>query len=216
MRPVRWGTLRRTRPVSDDYGFDRGTPVDRVHLDRFFGTHASDIRGAVLEVGGPGFSERYGRDVTSIDIVDIDPNNVAATIVGDLASAGVLPNASFDCIVVPQTLQYVRDPGPTVRNLHEALRPDGVLLLTVPAAARVDPAAAATDAWRFTPVGLRTLLDQWCPEAEITVEGAGNVLTVTAFLQGISAEELRPEDFDVHDPAFPLLAMARVRRAAAR
>jgi SAM-dependent methyltransferase len=170
----------------------------------------------VLEVGGPVFSGRYGREVTSTDIVDIDPTNGLATVVGDLAVVDVLPTAAFDCIVVPQTLQYVGDPGAAVRNLHEALLPGGVLLLTVPVAARVDSAAATTDAWRFTPVGLRILLDRGCPDAEITVEAAGNVLTVTAFLQGISAEELRAEEFDVHDPAFPLLAMARVRRAAAR
>ena len=30
-----WGNLRRLRPFSVYYGFDRGTPVDRYYLDRF-------------------------------------------------------------------------------------------------------------------------------------------------------------------------------------
>src|SRR4051794_24300652 len=30
-RRVRWGSLRRTRPFSDCYGFDRGLPIDRYY-----------------------------------------------------------------------------------------------------------------------------------------------------------------------------------------
>jgi len=201
--------------VSIDYGLDRGTPIDRVYLDRFFAAHAADIRGAVLEVGGPVFSGRHGRGVTSTDIVDIDAENEAATIVADLAVPGVLPADAFDCILVPQTLQYVADPQVAVTNLRDALRPGGVLLLTVPVIAKIDRHAAGVDRWRVTPVGLRALLDRWCPGAEVRVESAGNVLTATAFLQGISVEEMRPADFDAVDPMFPMVTMARVVRSAA-
>src|SRR5262245_50153649 len=31
----RWGNLRRVRPFSASYGFDRGTPIDRYYLDTF-------------------------------------------------------------------------------------------------------------------------------------------------------------------------------------
>jgi SAM-dependent methyltransferase len=201
--------------VSSDYGFDRGRAVDRVYLDRFFAAHVRDIRGAVLEVGGPVFSGVHGRDVTSTDIVDIDPENARATIIGDLAVPGVLPRDAFDCAVVPQTLQYVADPRVAIANLYESLRPGGVLLLTVPGIAQIDHRAVAVDRWRITPAGLAELLVRWCPDAEIAVEGAGNVLTAMAFLQGISVEEMRPEDFDVLDPVYPMLAMARVRRGGA-
>jgi hypothetical protein len=30
-----WISLRRTRPVSEQWGFDRGTPVDRFYFDDF-------------------------------------------------------------------------------------------------------------------------------------------------------------------------------------
>lgn len=212
-RPVRWGSLRRTRPVSTDFGFDRGTPVDRIYLDRFFAEHTADIRGAVLEVGGPAFSGPHGHDVTSTDILDIDAMNPRVTIVGDLSVPGVLPAEAFDCAVVPQTLQYVADPRGAIENLVGALRPGGVLLLTLPVIAQIDHGAPAVDRWRVTPTGLRDLLGRWCPDAEVTVTSVGNVLTATAFLQGIAAEELRPEEFDVTDPIYPMLAMARVRRA---
>lgn len=212
-RPVRWGSLRRTRPVSIEYGLDRGTPVDRVYIDRFFAAHAADIRGAVIEVGGPVFSGRYGRGVVSTDIVDIAGANERATIVADLAAPDALPRSAYDCAVVPQTLQYVSDPRVAVTNLHDSLRPGGVLLITMPVIAKIDGHAAGVDRWRVTPVGLRELLAAWCPTAEVSVESAGNVLVATAFLQGIAAEEMRPTDFDVTDPMYPMIAMARIVRA---
>jgi SAM-dependent methyltransferase len=211
-RPVRWGSLRRTRPVSSNYGRDRGTAVDRIHLQRFFAAHGEDIRGAVLEVDGPVFSGPYGSGVTSTDIVDIDPRNDRATIIGDLGVPGVLPVAAFDCVIVPQTLQYVADPRTAVANLYGALRPGGVLLITMPTIAKLDEKAAEVDHWRVTPVGMRRALGAWCPDAAVTVESAGNVLTATAFLQGLAAEELRPEEFDVVDPLYPIIVMALVRR----
>jgi hypothetical protein len=50
---VNWGTLRRTSPVSDHYGYDRGQPVDRFHIERFLRDQRNAIRGEVLEVGSP-------------------------------------------------------------------------------------------------------------------------------------------------------------------
>ena len=46
----RWGNLRRVRPFSASYGFDRGTPVDRYYLDAFLQSHWTLITGRVLEV----------------------------------------------------------------------------------------------------------------------------------------------------------------------
>ena len=64
-----------------------------------------------------------------------------------------------------------------------------------------------------TSVSLRDALAAWCPNADVSVESAGNVLVATAFLQGIAAEEMRATDFDVTDPMYPMIAMARVVRA---
>lgn len=199
--------------MSIEYGLDRGTPVDRVYIDRFFAARAADIRGAIIEVGGPVFSSRHGRGVVSTDIVDIDGANERATIVADLSAPDALPRSAYDCAVVPQTLQYVSDPRAAVTNLHDSLRPGGVLLITMPVIAQIDGHAAEVDRWRVTPVGLRDALAAWCPNADVSVESAGNVLVATAFLQGIAAEEMRATDFDVTDPMYPMIAMARVVRA---
>jgi SAM-dependent methyltransferase len=211
----RWGNLRRTTPFSDYFGFDRGTPVDRYYLHRFFAEHGTGITGAVLEVKDPAFTDRYGHDVTSIDLVDIDVRNQQATVLVDLAEAGSLPAATWDCVIVPQTINLVDDPRTALANLWQALRPGGVLLVTVPTLAGQEPVLRDIDRWRLLPLGLQHVLEQTCTGAHVTVRGYGNLLTATAFLQGLAADELREDELEPHDPHYPLVACARVEKPAA-
>lgn len=213
--PVLWGNLRRLRPFDDYWGYERGLPIDRYYIEHFVGRFETEVRGRVLEVQEPVYTARFGGSrVSSSDVVDIDPKNRAATIVADLAVADSLPAAQFDCVVVTQTLQYVDDPSAAVGNLWSSLAPGGTLLVTVPSVQRIDPELPGIDRWRFTPPGLEELLRRSCPEGEIEVEGHGNVLSITAFLMGLSTDELRPKELEHCDPGFPLVACARVRRPA--
>ena len=66
----RWGNLRRLAPFSANYGFDRGTPVDRYYLNAFLDRHRELITGRVLEVQTDGHARRYGRDLEGVDTVD--------------------------------------------------------------------------------------------------------------------------------------------------
>jgi SAM-dependent methyltransferase len=214
-RRARWGNFRRPYPFSERWGFDRGTPVDRFYLDRFFRAHAGDIRGCVLEVKEPEFSDRFGAAITQLDIVDIDPRNHGATLVADLAEAGSLPASTYDCVVLPQTLHYVDDPFIAVANVWQSLRPGGVLLISAPALARTDPELGAIDRWRFLPAGLLLLLQRACIDGEIEVEGHGNLVTSIAFLSGLAAEELRPAELERDDERWPLVVCGRARRPGA-
>jgi SAM-dependent methyltransferase len=213
--PVLWGNLRRRRPFSGDWGFDRGLPVDRFYIEEFLSRFEADVRGRVLEVRDPFYTERFGGSrVMSTDVVDIDSRNENATIVADLAVPGSLPAGTFDCIIVTQTLQYVDDPTTAVANLWAALAAGGTLFVTVPCLPPIDPDLTEVDRWRFTPLGLEDLVRRGCPEGETEVVGYGNVLASTAFLMGLSADELRRRELDDNDPRFPLVACARVRRSA--
>lgn len=213
--PVRWGNLRRPRPFSDYWGFDRGLPVDRFYIELFLDEFGDDIRGRVLEVGDRAYTRRFGgSDVTSSDVMDIDEANDSATIVADLGAPESLPAEGFDCIVVTQVLQYVDDPGAAVANLWSALARGGSLLLTVPCLQRIDPDLRELDRWRFTALGLEDLVRRSCPDGEVHVLAYGNVLTSTAFLMGMAADELRPAELEHADRDFPLVACARVRRPA--
>lgn len=210
---IRWGTLRRTRPLSANYGLDRGTPIDRVYIERFLEDHAADIRGSVLEVRDSRYTLAYGGGrVNSRDIIDIDASNEQATIVADLGVPDALPTGRFDCVIVTQTLQYVARPGVAFENIARALAPGGVALISVPSASRIDPDLGTTDLWRFTPEGLSALIRRGAEWDEVDVVGYGNVLASVAFLMGLVGEDLRARELDDHDTHFPLVACARVRK----
>jgi SAM-dependent methyltransferase len=150
--------------------------------------------------------------IERIDILDLDPSAPAATISADLDDAGSLPAHAFDCVICTQTLQYVRDLDTSLSNLWQSLAPGGVLLLSLPATAQRDPDPNLVDRWRVLPGGLLTLVERNCPGAEHEVTGAGNLLAAVAFLLGLAAEDLTPEELGTDRSEYPLLSLARVQK----
>src|SRR6185295_12180787 len=57
---VRFGSLRRLSPISREYGFDRGRPIDRHYIETFLARHAVDVAGDVLEIKDDGYTRRFG------------------------------------------------------------------------------------------------------------------------------------------------------------
>ena len=73
---LEWNDLRRTTPVSRNWGLERGRPVDRHYIEGFLADHAADVQGAVLEVLDAGLTTRFGGEkVHRSDVLDIDPGN---------------------------------------------------------------------------------------------------------------------------------------------
>ena len=209
-RPARLGTLRRTRPLSNYWGSDRGTPVDRYYIEAFLDRCRADLRGRVLEVKEPLYTRRLGSGVTRSDVLDIDPANPQATVVADLAAADQIPEGTYDCFILTQTLQLVYDVRAAISHACRILRPGGVLLVTVPAASRVVPGTETYgDYWRFTPASCRKLFGEVFGEGNVTVEAHGNVLSTIAFLTGMAREELSRRELDDADESLPLLLCVR-------
>lgn len=211
-RRPRWGNLLRTRPFSDRYGYDRGTPVDRALAMRFLEEQRHLFRGHALEVGDDTYVRTFRSSITAVDIVDVNEFNPRATIVTDLGIRDSLLGEAYDLVLIAQTLQYVADVPSALRNCWHAVRPGGALLVTVPAIARIDPAAGDGDLWRFTPAGLRRWLSEAAPGALLDVRGLGNLAAAVAFLYGIAAEELPGHVLAFDDDAFPVLTAAAVTK----
>src|SRR3954463_754135 len=57
---VRFGDLRRTRPIAGDFGYGRGGPVARSYIERFLERNRADITGRCLEVGDASYIRQYG------------------------------------------------------------------------------------------------------------------------------------------------------------
>jgi SAM-dependent methyltransferase len=213
MRMIRLGRLlRRTTPLSDNWGYDRGQPIDRYYIDAFLGEHRDDIQGRALEVKENLYVERYGTGVERCDVLDRDAENPKATIVADLSKTDALPPERFDCIVLTQTLQYVADVPAAVRNVNEALRLGGVLLATVPGVNRADEDPKGPSLWSFTQAGCKVLFEDEFGSPNMAVRSYGNVLSAIAFLTGMAQQELRAAELAVHDVRFPVIVAVRAVR----
>ncbi|MGI8521306.1 MAG: class I SAM-dependent methyltransferase [Actinomycetota bacterium] len=213
---VRWGDLRRISPIARDWGYGRGQPIDRVYIEHFLSSCASDIHGACLEVLNADYTERFGgARVSRKDVLDINPANTSATLVADLNEMDSLPSQRFDCIILTQTLHLIPDMRIALMNVWRALQPGGVLLVTVPALGRHDSRPGFDhDRWRLTPSGLGSLLGE-LPDTRTSIVTYGNVLSCSAFLYGLAASELRAEELRVLDPEFPLIVAGHARRVEA-
>jgi SAM-dependent methyltransferase len=206
------GDLRRLTPISRKFGYDRGLPVDRHYVEGFLARHADDVRGRVLEVQESDYTARFGGDaVRRSDVLSLRADNPAATIVGDLTSPLTLPESTFDCVILTQTLQLVYDIRAAVESLYRSLGPAGVLLVTVPGISPVE--WGETWHWSFTALSLRRLLEDVFGLGNVDVESHGNVLAATAFLHGLACEELDADELDAGDSCYPLILTARAVRS---
>jgi SAM-dependent methyltransferase len=208
---LRIGRIRSSRPLSTIYGFDRGTPIDRLYIEAYLAECAGDIGGNVLEVGDDTYSRRFGGDrIRKQDVLHVHAGNPVATIVGDLAAPGILPEDAFDCIILTQTLQYIFDLESAIRELHRALRPGGVLLVSVPA---LSPICAdewqESHYWLFTPLSLRRLLESSFDPHKVAVSPFGNLYAATTFLHGAAVEEANRKKLEDVMPGYAIVICAR-------
>jgi len=209
-RPAWLGTLRRTTPLGDRWGYDRGTPVDRYYIEQFLTNHRRDIRGRVLEVKNSDYTQRFGAAVQRSDVLDIDPRNRRATIVADLAAADAIASESFDCFILTQTLQFIYDVRAAIAHAHRLLCSGGVLLATLPSVSQIDRGAGLeADYWRFTAGSCLRLFGNIFGNEQVTIQSCGNVLAAIAFLSGMASEELTQLELDANDPYFPLIVTVR-------
>jgi SAM-dependent methyltransferase len=199
-------------PLSDDYGFDRGTPINRRYIESFLAEHQADIYGSVLEVGDDRYSEAFGQGhITALTVVDLDASNPRATLIADLSATESLSRDSYDCILLVETLHLLLEPQTCLRNCWRAVRPQGTLLVTVPTLKRLSPGHPQNDYWRFTPAGLQALMNRSWP-GPFTVCAYGNLRASIAFLLALVVEECGDDDLEVSDPRFPLTAAVHARK----
>lgn len=213
--PIGWvdlGHLRRVTPLSRDFGFDRGKPVDRYYIEKFLAQQAADICGRVLEIGDNSYTRQYGGDrVAQSDVLHVYKDNPAATIIGDLTCADCIPSDTFDCIILTQTLPFIYNVRAAIATVHRILKPGGVLLATFAGISQISRTDMDSwgEYWRFTKNSARKLFTEFFPSDNLDVAAYGNVFAVTAFLYGLATEELQTEELDYGDRDYEMLIAVR-------
>lgn len=210
-------------PRSRNYGFDRGTPVDRFYIDDFIARHAGTqqptvgvVRGRVLEFGDATYAGRYAAPGAQIDIAHVEPDHPGATVRGDLTERDDLPSDDFDCVLCTQVLNAIVNVPDAIATLYRILRPGGVVLATLPG---ITPISRPDidhwgDYWRFTTMSARAMFERSFPPPNVHVEAYGNLRAAIALLKGRPAEELSAAELELRDPYYEIVIAVRARKPA--
>jgi hypothetical protein len=220
-RVTDWSVLRRLSPYRPEFGRRRGDCIDRYYIEKFLYSHRESIRGVVAEFESDDYARKFGEGrIDTIEIVDINAQNTRRTLTVDLTRPDSVPEGRFDCVLCTQTLFLIRDYRVAINSVLRMLNPGGVLLATVPGICPVVRgeliAGAGEDWWRFTGRSARMVFSEAVGEENVQVQTFGNVLTTTAFLQGLVQEELTPEELAFHDPDFELVIGIKATKSSSR
>lgn len=213
---INFGSLRRVRPVSPKFGWDRGLPIDRYYIEKFLSNYSSDIKGQVLEVGDNYYTKKFGDDrVTKSDILHVVKGNPKATIVADLTKADNIYSNSFDCIILTQTLQMIYDVDSALKQLHRILKSDGMLLVTTHGISKICRREGRDDwgeYWHFTSQSILNLFLKYFLAENVKIEVYGNVLSAISFLQGLASHELSKDELDYLDPDYEVIISIEAKK----
>jgi SAM-dependent methyltransferase len=197
-------------PLSTRYGFDRGTPIDRIYIEQFLSENKKLIRGRTLEVVDNAYTMKFGgKKVTRSEIVDNDSKSKIATIIADLRKMDSVASDSFDCVIVTHTFGMMVDFEKAIKECYRILKPGGTLLVTMSCFSPIY-SNDDTNFWRFTPASAKYFFGKYFKN--LKVETLGNCLTGYSFWVGLSAEELRPDAFVFNDKRFPCIVTVVARK----
>jgi hypothetical protein len=211
-RPVNWYNLRSTIPISSIFGIDRGTPIDRFYIEDFLKSNKHLIKGKCCEISENTYTKKFGDKQCVSEILHHNNDNDKATIVGDLSKVDLLPQNMIDCFILTQTLNFIYDYESAVKGLYQILNKNGVGLITVSGISQISKYDYDRwgDYWRFTDLSIKKMFEKVFDKNNVEVITYGNVLAATAFLHGISAEELRHEELLENDTNFQITIAIKV------
>ncbi len=196
-----------TVPLSDQYGFDRGTPLDRFFIEDFLKKNISDIKGTCLEILSNDYTIKYGANkITKSDILDIEATNQKATIIDDLRQLQKINACTYDTIILTQVLQFIDNVEAAISECHRILKPGGTLLVTLPCLSRADCTSGVSgDFWRFTQASAKYLFEKKFSPKNLTIDFYGNVRSGLYFYAGLAIPDTPKQVLMDKDESFPTI-----------
>lgn len=191
---------RRLFPASDisikvmsrKFGYDRGTPIDRIYINNFLKKHESLFVGDCLEVGYPEFLLNFSVPLNQITVLGVNnPDKRFNYFVCDLSLRKELPKKKFDLFVCTQTFNFIKDYSTAIENSAKLLKEDGSMIGTVSGLSALSQ--FDDDRWgdyyRFSPRAICEVLSRSFHDVEIEVYG--NLYSAIHYLAGHSYEDLQ-------------------------
>ena len=193
--PVIMSDIDRLEPLNRNFGFERGTPVDRYYIEQFLNKKRELITGNVLEISENTYTKKFGSNVLTSSILTFDKNAIFPVIHGDLTDQTTLPQQKFDCFIATQTLNFIKEVEKAVANAHFLLAPSGVFIGTTACLSQISQFDYERwgDYWRFTDKGLKTLLEKHF--SKVKVYPMGNFAAARCLLDGLAVEDFKKLDF---------------------
>lgn len=181
-----------------DGGADPSRHWQRAALNRAVDAHIASIdpaRCVAAEISGDTHAGKPWKGYVSLMYPEFD------------LCAPLADSRRYDVVICEQVLEHVSDPWAAVSNLRDMCAPGGHVIVSTPFLVRLHelPLFGMGDYWRFTPRGLRRLLEGAGLEVE-TVDSWGNRACVVGNFDRWSAR--RPWHPMRNEPDFPLQVWA--------
>lgn len=205
---VRWKNLRSTEPLSDIFGYDRGSQsIHRYYIDKFIALHQDKITGNVLEVGESLYTDRFSSGVIQHAVIHYNEIKGKNYFIGDLTKIETLPREKFDCFICTQTFNFIYDFKAAIRGSHYLLKENGFLIATVSGIQQISSYDASRwgDYWRFSRQSCVKMFSEVFGADNINVVCYGNVLSSVAALEGMTSMELTHDELDFSDSKYELI-----------
>lgn len=203
-------------PLDDTYGMGRGTPVDRYYIEAFLDCHKDLIRGRVMEIGDRFYTEKFGGNrVRESVILHVDREAPEiGQIKGDLSTGEGLEAERVNCLICTQTLPFIYDFASAAEHMVGILESGGAALITAGGISQIIQYEKIHYGhfWSFTEQSLRRLFESMEDVESVEVRVYGNVKTASAFLYGISSEELEEKELDYRDSCYQVIIGVLVKK----
>ena len=195
--------------ISNDFGFGRGTPIDRMYIDSFFKKHAGEISGVCLEFGDTSYIDEFGESVSKKYEFNYseESSKINNIIMGDLTKLDSLAANSFDCILCINVLNFIYDLPLAVQGLKKLIKPNGKIIITMAGVSahisRYDMDRWG-DYWRLTDKAAMKLFKDAGLNID-KVQTYGNPYACSAQINGYSMEDLSQEKIITYHQDYQLL-----------
>lgn len=208
IRPRATKVIRGVAARADRALFPEATGGDeqwqRVVMNEAIAAHIAaldPVARSAAEISGDSHAAQPWKEFTSLNYPEFD----LCAPVGD--------RGRFDVVICEQVLEHVPDPFRAAANLRELTAPGGHVIVSTPFLIKEHefPLFDLRDYWRFTPRGLRTLLES-AGLAVDTVDTWGNRRCVTGNLRRWSS--YRPWHSLRNDPELAVQVWAFARNPA--